>query len=123
MDRPPHFAYLFERFPSFTQTFCAREVMELQRQGTRLQLYSIRSVSAEAVQHFPQELIRQVTFLPDPDPLRGYFCRQHSARRSHKGYVYLFNNNTCDTGAICKIVMLKESATPTAKPEKKWEYE
>ncbi len=60
---------------------------------------------------------------PDPDPLRGYFCRQHSARRSHKGYVYLFNNNTCDTGAICKIVMLKESATPTAKPEKKWEYE
>lgn len=59
----------------------------------------------------------------DPDPLKGFFCRQHSARRSQKGYVYLFNNNTCDTGAICKIVMLKEGATPNAATKKKWEYE
>ena len=28
-QRRPHLAYVFERFPSFTQTFCVREVLEL----------------------------------------------------------------------------------------------
>ena len=60
----PHFAYLFERFPSFTQTFCAREVMELQRQGARLLLFSIRNTGEESVRHFPKELIDQVITLP-----------------------------------------------------------
>jgi colanic acid/amylovoran biosynthesis glycosyltransferase len=36
------FAYLFERFPAFTQTFCAREVAELYRQGLRPPVFSIR---------------------------------------------------------------------------------
>jgi glycosyltransferase involved in cell wall biosynthesis len=60
----PHLAYLFERFPSFTQTFCAREVMELQRQGVRLLVFSIRSTGEESVRHFPGELISQVITLP-----------------------------------------------------------
>lgn len=62
----PHFAYVFERFPSFTQTFCAREVLELQRQGARLMLFSIRGTGEENVRHFPEELIRQVINLPAP---------------------------------------------------------
>jgi colanic acid/amylovoran biosynthesis glycosyltransferase len=33
--------YLFERFPRFTQTFCAREVAELYRQGFRAPVYSL----------------------------------------------------------------------------------
>ncbi len=65
----PHFAYVFERFPSFTQTFCAREVLELQRQGTRLLLFSIRSTGEETLRHFPQELIDQVITLPPADVL------------------------------------------------------
>ena len=65
----PHFAYVFERFPSFTQTFCAREVLELQRQGTRLLLFSIRSTGEETLRHFPQELIEQVITLPPADVL------------------------------------------------------
>ncbi len=40
-DRP-EIAYLFERFPAFTQTFCAREVAEVNRQGLRMPVYSIR---------------------------------------------------------------------------------
>jgi len=35
-------AYLLERFPSFGQTFCYREVTELERQGTKVHVYSIR---------------------------------------------------------------------------------
>ena len=65
----PHFAYIFERFPSFTQTFCAREVLELQRQGTRLLLFSIRSTGGESVRHFPPELLDQVVTLPSADLL------------------------------------------------------
>jgi colanic acid/amylovoran biosynthesis glycosyltransferase len=34
--------YLFERFPSFTQTFCAREIAELYRQGVTPPVFSIR---------------------------------------------------------------------------------
>lgn len=59
------FAYLFERFPSFTQTFCYREVGEMRRIGTSPALYSIRrpddipvdcpSEIAQAVQYFPEE--------------------------------------------------------------------
>ena len=37
-----NFGYLFERFPAFTQTFCAREIAELYRQGTAPPVYSIR---------------------------------------------------------------------------------
>lgn len=60
----PHFAYVFERFPSFTQTFCAREVLELRRQGVKLLLFSIRSTEAESGRHFPRELMDQVITLP-----------------------------------------------------------
>ena len=43
--------------------------MELQRQGARLRLFSIRDTRAENVRHFPAELLDQVTFLPPPDRL------------------------------------------------------
>ncbi|MGI8482062.1 MAG: hypothetical protein ACR2MF_08375 [Chthoniobacterales bacterium] len=33
--------YIFERFPSFGQTFCYREVAELDRQGARLLIFSL----------------------------------------------------------------------------------
>ncbi len=59
-----HLAYVFERFPSFTQTFCAREVLELQRQGVQLLIFSIHDASQEEVQHFPAELHAQVHVLP-----------------------------------------------------------
>lgn len=71
MSAAPHFAYIFERFPSFTQTFCAREVMELQRRGVRLALFSIRDVRDEEVNHFPQELRDQVVTLPPADQLKA----------------------------------------------------
>src|SRR6266487_2462889 len=35
------FAYLFERFPSFGQTFCYREVAELARQGVNSPIFSV----------------------------------------------------------------------------------
>jgi glycosyltransferase involved in cell wall biosynthesis len=60
----PDLACLFERFPSFTQTFVAREVAALQSLGLQPALYSIRSVSDEAIRHFPAELVSATTVLP-----------------------------------------------------------
>ena len=64
----PSFAYLFERFPSFTQTFCYREVLEMRRQGVTAPVVSIR-VPKDVPADCPEELARAVRYLPEPDAL------------------------------------------------------
>lgn len=59
------FAYLFERFPSFTQTFCFREVLEMRRQGVDAPVFSIRTPRDEPEQSFPPELTGLTTYLPE----------------------------------------------------------
>ncbi len=49
----PRFAYLFSRFPSFTQTFCVREVAEMVRQGANPLIFSIRK-EEPAQSHAPE---------------------------------------------------------------------
>lgn len=64
-----HIAYLFERFPSFTQTFCVREVLQLERMGVRPLIFSIRDTREEEIRHFPKELFDRVIFLPPRETL------------------------------------------------------
>jgi hypothetical protein len=52
----------------------------------------------------------------------GLFCQQHSCKVSQKGYLYLFNNNTCNHGSCSKVVMLQEPANANGAPLKVWEY-
>ena len=60
-----HLAYVFERFPTFTQTFCVREVNELKRMGLRPLVFSIRDTSQEHLQeHFAPEWSEGVHVLP-----------------------------------------------------------
>ena len=66
---PWHVGYIFERFPSFTQTFCVREILELERQGVRPLIFSIRDTRDEAIRHFPPELLDRVRFLPPREEL------------------------------------------------------
>lgn len=65
----PGLAYLFERFPSFTQTFCYREVAELRRQGKELALFSIRRPLDEPAEEWDPAIVGQVEYLPDDEPL------------------------------------------------------
>lgn len=58
-------AYLFERFPSFGQTFCYREVAELERQGIRVHVYSIRRPVDEPRQDWDEQIVRRVHYLPE----------------------------------------------------------
>lgn len=59
------FAYLFERFPSLTQTFCYREVQEMRRQGMDPAIFSIR-VPEDAPADCPEDIKELVQYLP-PD--------------------------------------------------------
>ena len=62
-------AYLFERFPSFGQTFCYREVAELERQGVNVYVFSIRRPVDEPEEDWDKGLVRRVHYLPDEKPL------------------------------------------------------
>jgi glycosyltransferase involved in cell wall biosynthesis len=60
-----HFAYLFERFPSFGQTFCYREVAELARQGATPPIFSIRKPKDEPLQDWDKQIVERVHYLPE----------------------------------------------------------
>ena len=62
-------AYVFERFPSFTQTFCVREIEQLERLGIQPLIFSIRDTRDEEIQHFPKALLDRVHFLPGREAL------------------------------------------------------
>lgn len=71
MSRPagaPRFAYLFERFPSFTQTFCYREVAEMRRQGCEAPVYSIRK-PGDIPRDCPDAIAAGVRYLPEAGAL------------------------------------------------------
>jgi colanic acid/amylovoran biosynthesis glycosyltransferase len=63
------FGYLFERFPSFGQTFCYREVAELDRQGIAPPLFSIRNPKDEPPQDWDERIVKRVHYLPDEKEL------------------------------------------------------
>jgi len=58
------FAYLFERFPSFGQTFCYREVEELYRQVVAPPIFSIRNPKDEPPQDWDPRIVKQAHYLP-----------------------------------------------------------
>lgn len=62
---PGEFAYLFERFPSFTQTFCFREVLQMRALGLDAPAFSIRQPNNEPTQAFPPGLVESTTRLPE----------------------------------------------------------
>ena len=63
------FAYLFERFPSFGQTFCYREVAELDRQDIAAPIFSIRNPQDEPPQDWDTRIVGRVQYLPEEKEL------------------------------------------------------
>ena len=58
------FAYVFERFPSYLQTFCYREIAELDRQGETPPLFSIRQPDDEPPQDWDKKIVARVQYVP-----------------------------------------------------------
>jgi colanic acid/amylovoran biosynthesis glycosyltransferase len=75
------FAYLFERFPSFGQTFCYREVAELYRQGVAPPVFSIRNPKDEPAQDWDARVVMQVHYLPEEKELLDEVQRAAKKRR------------------------------------------
>jgi colanic acid/amylovoran biosynthesis glycosyltransferase len=71
----PSFAYLFERFPSFGQTFCYREVAELYRQGVEPPIFSIRNPKDEPPQDWDARIVERVHYLPEEKELLDDIAR------------------------------------------------
>ena len=69
------FAYLFERFPSFGQTFCYREVAELQRQDVAPPIFSIRNPRDEPPQDWDIGVVERVHYLPEEKELLDHVGR------------------------------------------------
>ncbi len=63
-------------------------------------------------------------YKPDvPQTGNGLFCSQHSCKISDDGYLYLFNNNNCDSdGIMPTVVMMREPGASNGALEKVWEY-
>jgi colanic acid/amylovoran biosynthesis glycosyltransferase len=87
-SRHASFAYLFERFPSFTQTFCFREVEEMTRQGMDPAIYSIRE--AEEGSAFDPVLTRRVCYLPRDTALREAVRQARQAHHIHSDVWEIF---------------------------------
>src|SRR5438067_9947504 len=75
------FTYLFERFPSFGQTFCYREVTELDRQGTAPPIFSIRNPKGEPPQDWDARIVKRVHYLPEEKELLDDVQRALKKRR------------------------------------------
>jgi len=75
------FAYLFERFPSFTQTFCFREVEEMVRQGMNPAVYSIREAEEESAAD--ASLLARVRYVPRDEALNKAVRDARAAHRIH----------------------------------------
>lgn len=67
----PGFAYLFERFPSFVQAFCFREVLAMDAQGMNPLVFSIREAEQRSDADFPEGLMERVHFLPSSEALNA----------------------------------------------------
>ena len=60
-------AYLFERFPKFSQTFCYREIAELFRQGIRPAIFSLRAPDRGPELNWDPSIVSGVHQLPEGD--------------------------------------------------------
>jgi colanic acid/amylovoran biosynthesis glycosyltransferase len=77
----PQFAYLFERFPSFGQTFCYREVAELDRQSITPPVFSIRNPKNEPPQDWDTRIVKCVHYLPEEKELLDDVRRASKKRK------------------------------------------
>ncbi len=76
MNPSPKIGYVLKRFPRLSETFILNELLELERQGTPLQIYSLMDVAEEEPDKprhkLVQELRAEVIYLPARQPLKKW---------------------------------------------------
>src|SRR5256885_10560160 len=80
MNRCPKIGYVLKRFPRLSETFILNELLQLERLGTPLQIYSLVDVAEEEGNRprhkLVQELESEVTYLPARQPLKKWHVKQ-----------------------------------------------
>ena len=51
------------------------------------------------------------------------FCGQHNCKLSQKGYLYVYNNNTCGTSRTPKVMIMQEAGAGKNSLKTIWEYD
>ncbi|MFQ5418819.1 MAG: glycosyltransferase family 4 protein [Anaerolineae bacterium] len=104
----PTIAYILKMYPRFSETFIVNEILELERQGVDVRIYSLRKpddgrfhaklakVKANVVYvpQYPQLEIRRIqeahTFLAQAQPTRYQEVRTQAERRGHDAAIKRF---------------------------------
>ena len=63
--------YVLKRFPRLSETFIVNEIMELERQGVEVEVFSLRRAKEEMRHELLGRLRARVTYLADPKALAG----------------------------------------------------
>jgi colanic acid/amylovoran biosynthesis glycosyltransferase len=82
-------AYLFERYPAFTQTFCVREIEALRGRGLDVPIFSIRSEDGEGLQKLSGDAVQDITYVPDVGRSAKNWLSPfaHRARRARRALI------------------------------------
>src|SRR5439155_13021876 len=76
MRQSPKIGYVLKRFPRLSETFILNEILELERLGSAIQIYSLIDVTVEEPDSPRHEFIRElkspVTYLPARQPLKKW---------------------------------------------------
>jgi glycosyltransferase involved in cell wall biosynthesis len=79
MAGPPKIGYVLKRFPRLSETFVLNEVLQLERLGTQIQIFSRvdpETVEPGGTRHkLLSNLAAQIIYLPDRLPLKGWSVR------------------------------------------------
>ena len=88
---------------------------------------SFREINRIVKIHYPDKKVLDFygkTYVPGERNMNnGMFCGQHGCRLSAEGYLYMYNNNTCNRRARPTIVMFKEPRSEKDSLTKVWEFE
>ncbi|MEZ5405074.1 MAG: glycosyltransferase family 4 protein [Verrucomicrobiia bacterium] len=73
-------AYLFDRFPSFTRTFCLREIQGLQHHDVYPMIFSLQNPNDELV----HESTASVHYLPEAQEIKNQFFQKENLNKKRK---------------------------------------
>jgi glycosyltransferase involved in cell wall biosynthesis len=94
-DEEPLVGYVIKMFPRLSETFILNEVLELERQGLNLRIFSLKH-PADAVRHAQAGLVRsRVFYLPEKiqwAPLRIARAQMHVGLRYRRAWQRAFRN-------------------------------
>lgn len=92
---PPRVAYILKMFPRLSETFILNEVLELERQGLPLHLFSLRR-PVDSVVHEQARCVRSpITYVPERPmqaPLQLARAQWHAWRRYRQAWRHMLHN-------------------------------